>query len=91
MKKLNFLIKEITKKPKLSKGLRNIKIKETVIETIGKNLIKYILEIRVKENKVILKVSSSALRSELNYGKKKFLENINNKLIKDKIDDIIIK
>lgn len=91
MKKLNLLIKEITKKPKLSKGLRNIKIKETVLETIGKNLIKYILEVRVKENKVILKVSSSALRSELNYGKKKFLENINNKLIKDKIDDIIIK
>ena len=91
MKKINFLIKEITKNPKISEGFRKIVVRESVYKILGKNLLKYIDDVYVIDNKVFLKLNSSTLRSELNYSKKKLLENINSVLVGHKIDEIIIK
>ena len=91
MKKINFLIKEITKNPKISEGFKKIVVRESVYKILGKNLLKYIDDIYLIDNKVFLKLNSSTLRSELNYSKKKLLENINSVLVGHKIDEIIIK
>ena len=91
MKKIDSLIKKITEKPKISEALRKIDIQEVVKDILGKNLTKYVKEIHVIEKRLIIKLSSSALRSELSYNKNKLLENINGYLHKEEIKEIILK
>ena len=91
MKKIDSLIKEITKKPKISEGLRKIDIQEVVKNVLGKNLLNYIKDIHVMDEKLIIKLSSSSLRSELSYSKEKLLKNINDNFQGNEIKEIILK
>ena len=58
---------------------------------LGKNLTKYVKGIQVIEKRLIIRLSSSALRSELSYNKNKLLKNINGYLHKEEIKEIILK
>ena len=91
MKKIDSLIKKITKKPKISEGLRKIDIQEVVKNVLGKNLLNYIKDIHVVDEKLIIKLSSSSLRSELSYSKEKLLKNINDNFQESEIKEIILK
>ena len=91
MKKIDSLIKKITNKPKISEGLRKIDIKEVVKNVLGKNLLNYIKDIHVTDEKLIIKLNSSSLRSELSYSKDKLLKNINDNLQESEIKEIILK
>lgn len=91
MKKIDSLIKKITKKPKISEGLRKIDIQEVVKNVLGKNLLNYIKDIHVMDEKLIIKLSSSSLRSELSYSKDKLLKNINDNFQESEIKEIILK
>ena len=91
MKKIDSLIKKITKKPKISEGLRKIDIQEVVKNVLGKNLLNYIKDIHVIDEKLIIKLSSSSLRSELSYSKEKLLKNINDNFQESEIKEIILK
>ena len=91
MKKIDSLIKVITKKPKISKGLRKIDIQEVVKNVLGKNLLNYIKDIHVMDEKLIIKLNSSSLRSELSYSKGKLLKNISDNFQESEIKEIILK
>ena len=91
MKKIDSLIKKITKKPKISEGLRKIDIQEVVKNVLGKNLLNYIKDIHVMDEKLIIKLNSSSLRSELSYSKDRLLKNINDNLKESEIKEIILK
>ena len=91
MKKIDSLIKKITKKPKISEGLRKIDVQEVVKNVLGKNLLNYIKDIHVMDEKLIIKLSSSSLRSELSYSKEKLLKNINDNFQESEIKEIILK
>ena len=91
MKKIDSLIKEITKKPKISEGLRKIDIQEVVKNVLGKNLLNYIKDIHIIDKKLIIKLNSSSLRSELSYSKDNLLQNINDNLQESEIKEIILK
>ena len=91
MKKIDSLIKKITDKPKISEGLRKIDIQEVVKNVLGKNLLNYIKEIHVMDEKLIIKLDSSSLRSELSYSKEKLLKNINDNFQESEIKEIILK
>ena len=91
MKKIDSLIKKITKKPKISEGLRKIDIQEVVKNVLGKNLLNYIKDIHVMDEKLIIKLNSSSLRSELSYSKEKLLKNINDNFKESQIKEIILK
>ena len=91
MKKIDSLIKKITKKPKISEGLRKIDIQEVVKNVLGKNLLNYIKDIHVMDEKLIIKLNSSSLRSELSYSKDKLLKNINDNFKESQIKEIILK
>ena len=91
MKKIDSLIKEITKKPNISEGLRKIDIQEVVKNVLGKNLLNYIKDIHVMDEKLIIKLNSSSLRSELSYSKDKLLKNINDNFQESEIKEIILK
>ena len=91
MKKIDSLIKKITDKPKISEGLRKIDIQEVVKNVLGKNLLNYIKDIHVMDEKLIIKLNSSSLRSELSYSKDKLLKNINDNFQESEIKEIILK
>ena len=91
MKKIDSLIKKITDKPKISEGLRKIDIQEVVKNVLGKNLLNYIKDIHVMDEKLIIKLNSSSLRSELSYSKNKLLKNINDNFQESEIKEIILK
>ena len=91
MKKIDSLIKKITDKPKISEGLRKIDIQEVVKNVLGKNLLNYIKDIHVMDEKLIIKLDSSSLRSELSYSKEKLLKNINDNFQESEIKEIILK
>ena len=91
MKSLSNVMRKILKNPKLSKRLDNIKIIEIWNELIGSNLQKYVLDSKVYNGKLFIKLKSSTLRNEFIYKKSELLKQINKSFGKKIIDDIIFK
>ena len=91
MKSLSNVMRKILKNPKLSKRLDNIKIIEIWNELIGSNLQKYVLDSKVYNGKLFIKLKSSTLRNEFVYKKSELLKQINKSFGKKIIEDIIFK
>ena len=91
MKSLSNVMRKILKNPKLSKRLDNIKIIEIWNELIGSNLQKYVLDSKVYNGKLFIKLKSSTLRNEFTYKKSELLKEINKSFGKKIIEDIIFK
>ncbi len=91
MKSLSNVMRKILKNPKLSKRLDNIKIIEIWNELIGSNLQKYVLDSKVYNGKLFIKLKSSTLRNEFAYKKSELLKQINKSFGKKIIEDIIFK
>ena len=91
MTSLSNVMRKILKNPKLSKRLDNIKIIEIWNELIGSNLQKYVLDSKVYNGKLFIKLNSSTLRNEFIYKKSELLKQINKSFGKKIIDDIIFK
>tara|TARA_B100001758_G_C17816509_1_gene307145 strand:- start:181 stop:477 length:297 start_codon:yes stop_codon:yes gene_type:complete len=91
MNSLSNVIRKIIKNPKLSKRLDNIKVIEIWEEIIGNNLKKYVIDSKVYNNKLYIKLKSSTLRNEFIYQKTDLITEINNKFGKRIIIDIIFK
>ena len=84
-------MRKILKNPKLSKRLDNIRIIEIWNEIIGSNLEKYVLDSKVHNGKLFIKLKSSTLRNEFSYKKSDILKQINSRFGKKIIVDIIFK
>ena len=91
MRKLSSVIKKIVSNPKISDKLENLKIIEIWNEILGNNLQKYIIDSKVYNRKLLVKIKSSTLRNELLFKKSKIILEINNKFGSNIIDDIIFK
>lgn len=91
MTSLSNVMRKILKNPKLSKRLDNIKIIEIWNELIGSNLQKYVLDSKVYNGKLFIKLKSSTLRNEFAYKKSELLNQINKSFGKKIIEDIIFK
>ena len=91
MKSLSNVMRKILKNPKLSKRLDNIKIIEIWNELIGSNLQKYVIDSKVYNGKLFIKLKSSTLRNEFTYRKSELLKQINKSFGKKIIEDIIFK
>ena len=88
---LSTLINKIISNPKISQRLDNLKALEYLEEILGKNIQKYILDAKIFNNKLLIKIKSSAVRNELSYQKEKMIIEINKKMGKKLISEIILK
>ena len=88
---LSTLINKIISNPKISQRLDNLKALEHLEEILGKNIQKYILDAKIFNNKLLIKIKSSTLRNELSYQKEKMIIEINKKMGKKLISEIILK
>ena len=91
MKKLSSVIKKIVSNPKISDKLENLKIIEIWNEILGNNLQKYIIDSKVYNRKLLVKIKSSTLRNELGFKKTDLINQINKRFGKKIIDEIILR
>tara|TARA_B100001758_G_C18310502_1_gene557565 strand:+ start:875 stop:1165 length:291 start_codon:yes stop_codon:yes gene_type:complete len=85
------IINRLMKNPKLADRLDALDALQVWKELIGRQLENYIAEARMIKGKLLIKVKSAPLRNELSYKKTDLISQINKKLGKDVVKDIILK
>ena len=88
---LSSLIRKILRNPKLSERLDNLDVLEVWNDIIGSNLQKYVTDSKVYKGKLFINLKSSTLRNEFSYKKTDIINQINSRLGKKIILDIIFK
>ncbi len=72
--KLKDLIPGMLRENKLQKGMDQIHVKEAWIEVMGQGVANYTESVILKNHTVFVKLSSAALREELQYGQDKIVK-----------------
>ena len=90
-RKVGDIIRKLMKNPKLETKLDNLDAIAAWEEIIGLPLCKYIASQRVYKGVLYAKIKSSVARNELSYKKSEFITQINNKIGKKLITDIVLQ
>ena len=88
---LENILKKIFNNPKIKKKLEETEVLNQIEEILGNNLKIYISNKYIKNGILYIHLSSSVLRNELSFQKEGIIDNINNKLSKKVIKDIVFK
>ncbi|MDC1063475.1 DUF721 domain-containing protein [Flavobacteriales bacterium] len=91
MNSLSSVMRKILRNPKLSERLIKLDILEIWDDIIGPNLQKYVTDSKVYKDKLYVKLKSSNLRNEFSYRKTDIINQINSRVGKKLIVDIIFK
>ena len=91
MSPLSSVMRKILRNPKLSDRLLKLDILEIWNDIIGENLQKYVIDAKVYKGKLFVKLKSSNLRNEFSYRKTDILKQINSRVGKKYITEIIFK
>jgi len=86
--KLKDLIPQMLQENKLQKGMDQIYVKEAWGDVMGKGVMNYTESVTLKNHTLFVKLASSALREELEYGKDKIIKMLNTSLPKLSIKSI---
>ena len=90
-RKLGDIISKLMKNPKLSERLDNLDVIDVWQEIIGPPLAKYITDQKIRKGVLYVKLKSSVVRNELSYKKSEFVSQINQRIGKELITDIVLK
>ena len=71
--KIKDLIPKMLRENKLQKGIDQITVKEAWLQVMGPGVANYTEDVSLKNEVLVVKLNSSALRQELEYGKDKIL------------------
>ena len=85
------VIKKLLKNQKLEGRLRELDVLRLSEELLGKNLMKYINDLSVKNGTLIIKVKSAVVRNELSYQKSEIIKKINEQVGNEILKEIILK
>ena len=85
------IIRKLMKNPKLAERLDELDALEVWKALIGKQLQNYIAEARMKKGSLLIKVKSAPLRNELSYKKTDIIKQINTKLGREVVKEIVLK
>jgi predicted nucleic acid-binding Zn ribbon protein len=72
--KIKDLIPKMLSENHLQKGMDQISVKEAWLQVMGPGVANYTEEVSLKNQVLLVKLNSSALRQELEYGKDKILK-----------------
>ena len=86
--KLSDLIPNMLSENKLQKGMEQFVVKDAWEDVMGKGVMSYTESVSIRNNTLFVKLSSSALKEELNYGRKKIVDMLNGSLKKGLIKSI---
>ncbi len=82
------LIPNMLRDNKLQKGIDQFVVKGVWEEVMGKGVMSYTESVSLKNQTLFVRLTSSALREELNYGKEKIVDMLNDSLKKVLIKSI---
>ena len=85
------IIRKLMKNPKLAEKMDELDALDVWKELIGDNLKKFVVSAKVHKGNLHVKLSSSVLRNELSYKKSELKEQINQKLGKEIVKEILLK
>ena len=85
------IIRKLMKNPKLSVKLDELDVLAIWDDIMGKALTKYILERKIYKGILCVKLKSAPMRNELSYKKSELLQQINKRLGKPFLKDIVLK
>lgn len=85
------VMKEFMKKNKLEAGLDVINVKETWFKMMGPAFKNYTGEIELKRQTLYVQLNSSVVKQELEYGKSKIIQMLNEELGKELIKEIVFR
>ena len=88
---IGIVIKKLLKDQKLEGRLKELDVLELSKELLGKNLMKYINDLSIKNGTLIIKVRSAAVRNELSYQKSGIIKQINKQVGNKILKEIILK
>ena len=85
------VIRKLLKNQKLEGRLKELDVLKLSEELLGKNLMKYINDLSVKNGTLIIKIKSAVVRNELSYQKSEIIKKINEQVGNEIIKEIILK
>ena len=88
---LRKVLQQVTAQRNLSKGLNEVKVKLAWEKTVGKHVMQYTTEIKLRGKTLYVLLNSAPLREELNYGKEKILKHLNDALGFNGVQKIILR
>ena len=88
---LSDVLKEFVSTNKLQEGLDRVEIKDAWKNLMGNGVNSYTTSVQLKRDTLYVQLSSSVLREELSYGKKKIIAMLNEALGKELIKSLVLK
>lgn len=88
---LRKVLQQVTAQRNLSKGLNEVKVKLAWEKTVGKHVMQYTTDIKLRGKTLYVHLNSAPLREELNYGKEKILKHLNDALGFNGVQKIILR
>ena len=85
------IIRKLMKNPKLSGKLDELDALAIWDEIMGEALIKYVVDRKIYKSTLYVKLNSAPMRNELSYKKTELLQQINKRLGKPFLIDIVLK
>ena len=85
------VLDEIVHSKALKTGITNARINELWYELMGKHMTHYTEKVLLKGNTLFVSINNAALREELNYGKEKIREMMNEQLGGEVLKKIVLR
>lgn len=85
------IIRKLMKNPKLAGKLDELDALQAWEEIIGKQICKYVADQKIYKGTLYVKLKSAVVRNELSYKKSEFISQINNRLGKNLLTNIVLK
>ena len=85
------IIRKLMKNPKLAGKLDELDALQAWEEIIGKQICKYVADQKIYKGTLYVKLKSAVVRNELSYKKSEFISQINNRLGKKLLKNIVFK
>ena len=90
-RKVGDIIRKLMKNPKLAEKLDMLNALDAWEEIIGAPISKYITDQKIYKGILYVKLKSAVVRNELSYKKSDFISQINQKVGRKLITDIVLK
>lgn len=84
------LMKTVIKENNLTKGMRQMNVKEVWEKLMGNGVVSYTDSVQLQNKTLIVKLKSSVLREELSYGKEKIIKMLNEELGEELITKLML-
>ncbi|PHR72242.1 MAG: RNA-binding protein [Lutibacter sp.] len=88
--KIEDLMKVMIKQNNLTKGMRQMDIREAWEKLMGNGVMSYTESVQLQNKTLVVKLKSSVLREELSYGKDKIITMINQEMGEELVSKILL-